>query len=290
MLAPVSTGAHGMDIELLRTFIEVYRCRHFGKAADRLYVTQSAVSARIRQLETSLGCQLLTRERKQVHPTAEGERFLAHAESLLKQWERARREMAESARGGALLRVGAPAELWEARALHWFERHFRAHPGTAGRMRFESRESEQLMSRLVEGVLDLVLQFERPRVADVEHRLLAEMPLVLASTKTGSRFPEALKDDYIETDWGSTFAAAQSEFMDGRTPKLRMDSMHLALGWLRGNAGAAYLPEEIVVREPNLHVVEDAPRFGREVHACWSRRSDQRERVEALLDVTAAEK
>ncbi len=42
-----------MDTELLKTFLEVSRTRHFGRAAESLYLTQSAVSFRIRQLETS---------------------------------------------------------------------------------------------------------------------------------------------------------------------------------------------------------------------------------------------
>ena len=40
-----------MDTELLKTFLEVQKTRHFGNAADNLYLTQSAVSFRIRQLE-----------------------------------------------------------------------------------------------------------------------------------------------------------------------------------------------------------------------------------------------
>src|SRR5690606_6026355 len=137
-------------------------------------------SARIRQLETSLGCQLLVRERKQVQPTADGERFLRHAENLLKQWERARRDMVESAVGGPPLRVGAVPALWATRALEWLVT-FRAAKADA-RFRLESREPEQLMPRLVEGALDLVLQFELPRSNDIEHRHLGELRLVLATT------------------------------------------------------------------------------------------------------------
>lgn len=48
-----------MDTELLRTFIEVSKTRHFGRAAENLYLTQSAVSFRIRQLEQQLGSACL---------------------------------------------------------------------------------------------------------------------------------------------------------------------------------------------------------------------------------------
>ncbi len=274
-----------MDIELFRTFVEVYRCRHFGKAADRLYITQSAVSARIRQLETTLGCQLLVRERKQVQPTADGERFLRHAESLLKQWERARRDMTESAAGGSPLRIGAVPSLWEARGLDWLSR-FHAHHGES-RIRTESREADQLMPRLVEGVLDIVLQFDAPRAADVEHRRLGELHLVLAATREGLEFAGILRQGYIELEWGSAFAAAQAEFMEGKAAALRMDSMHTALGWLRNNAGAAYLPEDIVQRESGLHAVADAPSFTRDMYAAWSNRGERRDSIAAFINVTA---
>ncbi|STJ14388.1 LysR-family transcriptional regulator (H-NS-dependent flhD regulator) [Escherichia coli] len=54
-----------MDTELLKTFLEVSRTRHFGRAAESLYLTQSAVSFRIRQLENQLGVNLFHPPQKQ---------------------------------------------------------------------------------------------------------------------------------------------------------------------------------------------------------------------------------
>lgn len=62
-----------MDTELLKTFLEVSRTRHFGRAAESLYLTQSAVSFRIRQLENQLGVNLFTRHRNNIRLTAAGE-------------------------------------------------------------------------------------------------------------------------------------------------------------------------------------------------------------------------
>ena len=58
-----------MDTELLKTFLEVNRTRHFGKAAENLYLTQSAVSARIKLLEDLLGTPLFSRARNNVQLT-----------------------------------------------------------------------------------------------------------------------------------------------------------------------------------------------------------------------------
>jgi DNA-binding transcriptional LysR family regulator len=65
-----------MDIDLLKTFLEVYRTRHFGRTAENLYLTQSAVSARIRLLEETLGVPLFTRTRNDIQLTPAGTRLL----------------------------------------------------------------------------------------------------------------------------------------------------------------------------------------------------------------------
>ena len=53
-----------MDIDLLKTFVEVNRMRHFARAAENLFVTSAAVSARVKQLESlrqlKAYCQLVT--------------------------------------------------------------------------------------------------------------------------------------------------------------------------------------------------------------------------------------
>ena len=61
-----------MNLELLKTFLEVERCRHFGRAAEELHLTQAAVSARIRQLEETLGVRLFERKRRDIQLTPPG--------------------------------------------------------------------------------------------------------------------------------------------------------------------------------------------------------------------------
>lgn len=72
-----------MDTELLKTFLEVSRTRHFGKAAESLYLTQSAVSFRIRQLENQVGTELFTRHRNNIQLTPAGQTLVPYAENLM---------------------------------------------------------------------------------------------------------------------------------------------------------------------------------------------------------------
>jgi DNA-binding transcriptional LysR family regulator len=67
-----------MDTELLRTFIEVSKTRHFGRAAQACHITQPALSNALRALEKEFGVVVVRRGRSFEGFTPEGERVLAH--------------------------------------------------------------------------------------------------------------------------------------------------------------------------------------------------------------------
>lgn len=68
-----------MDITLARTFLEIVATRSFQRAAERLHVTQTAVSARVRTLEDLLGRQLFVRNKAGASLTSAGEHFMRYA-------------------------------------------------------------------------------------------------------------------------------------------------------------------------------------------------------------------
>lgn len=106
-----------MDTELLKTFLEVSRTRHFGRAAESLYLTQSAVSFRIRQLENQLGANLFTRHRNNIRLTPAGERLVPYAEMLLNTWRLAKKEVIHSLQHTELS-IGATASFGRRTSLH----------------------------------------------------------------------------------------------------------------------------------------------------------------------------
>ena len=115
-----------MDTELLKTFLEVSRTRHFGRAAEALYLTQSAVSFRIRQLENQLGVNLFTRHRNNIRLTPAGEKLLPYAETLMNTWQAARKEVAHTSRHNEFS-IGASASLWECMLSQWLTRLYQSH-------------------------------------------------------------------------------------------------------------------------------------------------------------------
>ena len=78
-----------MDLELLRTFLELNRTRHFGRAAEALSLTQAAVSSRLKSLEDQLGVKLFIRTRRQMDLSPEGSRLVRHAERQIAAWRAA---------------------------------------------------------------------------------------------------------------------------------------------------------------------------------------------------------
>jgi DNA-binding transcriptional LysR family regulator len=72
-----------LDLRLVRAFVTVAEELHFTRAASRLYVAQQALSRDIRRLEAQTGARLFTRSTRRVTLTADGERLLVHARSLL---------------------------------------------------------------------------------------------------------------------------------------------------------------------------------------------------------------
>src|SRR3546814_14891525 len=78
-----------MDIELARTFVEIVSTGSFIKAADRLHVAQTTVSARVRLLEQQLGRPLFVRNKAGATLTPAGEQFSRFAPAFLQLRQRA---------------------------------------------------------------------------------------------------------------------------------------------------------------------------------------------------------
>ncbi len=79
-----------MDLRQLQYFLAAVENRSFGRAAEKLHVTQPALSKAVRRLELSLGVKLLDRLPRGVSPTIYGEALAAHADLIKGEIQRAR--------------------------------------------------------------------------------------------------------------------------------------------------------------------------------------------------------
>jgi DNA-binding transcriptional LysR family regulator len=96
-----------IDTRLLRSFAVVAAEGNLTRAAERLFVSQPALTKQIRQLESRLGVQLFTRSRAGMTLTAAGQALAAQAPAVLDRWDQALRETRAAASCAArVLRVG----------------------------------------------------------------------------------------------------------------------------------------------------------------------------------------
>ena len=139
-----------MELRHLRYFVAVAEERHFGRAAARLHVTQSTLSAQVQGLEREVGGPLLVRTSRRVELTEAGALLLVEARRALAQADRALGVARESVRGDAgVVRVGFSGVAVLEGALAADLRGFhRAHP------RVELLPVELPPTALVEGVRD----------------------------------------------------------------------------------------------------------------------------------------
>ncbi|WP_327726575.1 LysR family transcriptional regulator [Streptomyces sp. NBC_00487] len=172
-----------MELRHVRYFLALVEECHFGRAAQRLHVAQSALSQQLKQLERQLGTPLFTRSTRRVELTEAGRHLVPHARSILTEVERAEDQMALLAAG----RVGRVSIGFVGTAtydvLPQIARTVRAQlPGVSLELRGELLNPE-LVEGLLQGTYDLaLLRTGTPVDAAVEvttlrsERLVAVLP------------------------------------------------------------------------------------------------------------------
>jgi DNA-binding transcriptional LysR family regulator len=165
-----------VELRQLQYFAAVARHRNFTRAADELYVTQSALSQQVRRLEAELGLELLRRTPAGVELTGAGADLLERADAILAEVARAQAEMDEHAGvlRGVVRVVATAADAGRlADALAAFHR---GHPGI--RIALRQASAPELTALLRTGSADVAVAALDEEPAGMAVTALAEEPLV----------------------------------------------------------------------------------------------------------------
>ncbi|WP_419998604.1 LysR family transcriptional regulator [Streptomyces boninensis] len=266
-----------MELRQLEYFVAVAEERHFTRAAQRMLVSQSGLSAAVRALERELGAPLFVRTTRSVELTGAGRALLTEASRTL-AGARAAREAVAAVQG--LLRGSLSVGVEQCVTVDvgaLLVRFRNAHPEVEVRLR--QAGSAVLIDEVAAGRMDLAL-VTLPGPPPDGARLLplsrepmvllcgSDHPLAGASEVKWAELGDATFVDF-HTDWGArrltdeAFAAAGAD----RRVALEVYDVHTLIDFVRHGLGIAVVPRPIA-RKPEAASLCAVPMAGAD-HRMW---------------------
>lgn len=256
-----------MELRHLQHFVAVAEDRHFTRAAERLMVSQSGLSASIRSLERDLRAPLFVRSTRRVTLTEAGRALLVEAERILAQ-VRAAHEAVAAVQGvvRGTLRLGAEQCVAGVHVAGLLAAFRRRHPEVEIRLRQEGGLA--LAEDVAAGRLDLAFAY-RTRADSEQLRSvpLAAEPMTLlchpehplATAGPALALRDLAQEDFVDfhPGWGprratdATFAGADVP----RTVTLEVNDVHSLLDLVEEDLGVAAVPRHFRHKRDFLHAV-----------------------------------
>ena len=266
-----------MKIELLKTFLEVSRTLHFRIASENLFITQSAVSARIKLLEDDLGVLLFDRSQKHLKLTSEGNRLIKHANEILFMWQKTKQDVGIADSDTHQLVIGSMMSIWDIVLQDWLKKIHRNLEDVS--LLTNTYSPLELRKSVLSRVVDIAFLFEPPFVEDLVTEKVATVPLHLVTTEPNEISEIFSLDNYIMVDYGDAINSQHlREFQDAPPAKHFMSQPRIALNFLLDAGGSAYLPRQMAfefIESKKLFYVENAPVYSREVFAAYLAKSQK---------------
>jgi DNA-binding transcriptional LysR family regulator len=286
-----------VELRHLEYFVAVAAELNFSRAAQRIHVVQSALSASVSRLEKELGVELFDRSKRQITLTAAGEVFLQHAREVIHTAHRARTsvdgfrdQLTGAVTLGTLMSWGTldlPAALEEFR---------RSHPLITVRLRQSLTGSAGHLTAIADGQMDLALvSISTPGSQLVALRELMSEPMVFVCESThalSGRRRVTLTDlaghDFINfpIGWGirqrldAGFAAAGVQPISA----YEVADYAIAAELVRHRLASAILPTSAANRFPDLRTVPLHPSITWTLSIAYAASQKASPAINALID------
>lgn len=238
-----------MNIDDIKTFLYVAKEKSFSRTAELLYISQSAVTARIKSLENELGCTLFDRNNSSVKLSVHGQLFLRYAKNIVDLEDESKRLFYLSGKYDSFLTLGAPDSVWQFPLNPFLDIMHRNHPRTA--LKLVCEHSMAITNNVLDSVIDLGVTIEPPQHRLLETRPLwssryllvasplLELPCPYFTPETAGQFP------FIDMRWSHNFSTWLELTYRTRIYPYQTDRIFLFLNMLLGGLGVGFLPSRI---------------------------------------------
>ena len=210
-----------MNIVSLHTFIAIVETGSLVRASEKMNVTQSTVTARLKILEQDLGQVLLNRHKSGTTLTPAGSKLLRYARVMTGLWRQAQNEAGLPDGMDSLFSFGCHSDLWSGPGKRIFDGILSEQPNMA--VSVYQGGVQELQDWMVSGWVDVVLSYTpMARIGHQAHRIALDQ-LVLYSNRPDS--PIAYDPGYVFVDYGEEYRRAHGEaYYDAGTAKISFDS------------------------------------------------------------------
>jgi DNA-binding transcriptional LysR family regulator len=259
-----------MDILLAKTFLEIMSAGTFVEAARRLNITQTAVTTRIKNLESKLNCKLFIRNRSGAQLTREGEVFSTHALTLVQTWQKAQDQLKLPVNLTESMHIGADVSLWNPIMIEWLEQITLSFPTV--KVHIEVDQTSSLIKKLKEKKLDaIVVHLPSYFSGLIVEQIVEEKLIHVRSTKE--------QNPYLFIDWGSEFKNQLDAVLPlSRQAMLSFNLGPMALKYLLKQGGNGYFRTRVVepyINSGELEKVLNSPEFAYPIFVMYSEDNDK---------------
>ena len=233
-----------MQTDQIDTFLDLCETRSFNRTAERLGVTQSTVSGRIKALEDELGERLFDRSRAGTDLTTAGLRFEPHARTFKHGWAVALNAVRNTVDAAYRLRIGLQHDLVGDRIGAWLAVIREALPEAS--LYVEADFSTQMCDDIGRGEMDVAIVFTPKNLPDLHFETLGEMSYRMVSAET-DQLSEVDVDSYILPNYSPAFARTHHILhpeLSGAT--VSSGQATVIMGLLADLGGSTYLPENSI--------------------------------------------
>ncbi len=288
-----------MLLKQVECFLAVARLGNVSRAAEEMYLTQPALTARIKALEEELGDQLFVRTSRGMRLTEAGREFLPHAERAVESVAEGKERLKEM-RGvtGGRLALGASPGVSTYALPTILERFCGAHPKVSVSIR--TGHSEDILGMVLkeEVQLGLAREISHPEIESItlyeDEIVLVVYPQHRFTEKGSTELSEVGREQIILFDRASSYYELTHSLLRGAGIRelrtIELDNIEAAKRMVEHRLGVAFLPRTAVIRAVEagrlcMIEIEDNPRVSRPIVALRRRDVPPTGAVDAFLEI-----
>ena len=239
-----------MNLRDIKTFLKLAELRNFGKTAEELFISQTAVSARIRSLEAELNTLLFTRSTHYVILTPAGRQFLPYALKIASMMENAKQELVFYNNFDMHITIAAPESIWNTSFVEALSKVAKEHKEIY--FKYLCDHSSNILPKILDHSIDIGFTLHPPY-----HNDIGSIPfhssrfLLVCSPKLKlphERLTAGNVSDFpvINMNWGREFEAWFQSHYPVSIYKMTVDQTSVLTRFLLNGDGIAFMPERNV--------------------------------------------